>query len=110
MLNLAKDGFEHLNSFVGQISSDRKHNKERFADIEELRRVILQLEWIGNYPEIWKLASETFSPQWRKNKDAAIEVLDKGTRYLSIAQISEADTARIRTQIASNKAQLLQSL
>ncbi|MBY3031154.1 hypothetical protein HF265_19010 [Rhizobium leguminosarum] len=88
--NLASDGFQHLNNYVGQISADRKHNRKRFADVHHVKEVIDDLDWLGLYPEIWKIAEQNYSAAWKVDKATASAVLIRAKSHLKSCQVSES--------------------
>lgn len=100
--NSAKDGFEHLNNFAGQISTDRKHNRERFNDPRNTLTIIEDLEYLGLYPEVWKLADEAFQPSWADHPVEAREVIRIGLGRLASSQISDANKAYTERRLRAN--------
>ena len=102
LVNLASDGFRHLNNFVGQISADRKHAPQKFADVDHLSKTVDQLKWLGLYPEIWKITAETYSPKWRDNVEASQKAIEEGLRYVSQAEIHPAFKREVQTRLNEN--------
>ncbi|MCW1410823.1 MULTISPECIES: hypothetical protein [Rhizobium] len=88
--NLASDGFQHLNNYVGQVSADRKHNPKRFANVYHVKEVIDELDWLGLYPEIWKIAEQNYSAAWKVDKPAASDLLTRAKIQLKSCQVSQS--------------------
>jgi len=93
--SLASDGFQHLNNYVGQVSADRKHTPNRFADVHHVKEVIDELDWLGLYPEIWKIAEQNYSAAWKVDKPTAEDILMRAKSRLNSSQVSKNIKAKI---------------
>ena len=104
--NLASDGFQHLNNYVGQISADRKHNPKRFTDVHHAKEVIDELDWLGLYPEIWKIAEQNYCSAWKVDRPMASDLLMRAKSLLNRSQVSESMKDKTATTIDRHFADL----
>lgn len=88
--NHASDGFNHLNNYIGQISANRKHNPKMFSNVHYVKEIVDELDWLGNYPEIWKIAEQNYCSTWKIDKQTAVDILLRAKSHLKSAQIADS--------------------
>lgn len=57
--------------------------------------MIDELDWLGLYPEIWKIAEQTYSAAWKVDKQMASDLLMRAKNLLNRSQVS--DSVKVET-------------